>query len=363
MEFFKKLIFFALALISQFAHALTCEEVLRDSPPSAQQAAPLIDSTLSRLLNRPVAYKIFENALPEMQNRSAESKEMIQVPLGKLSQEEFNKLQAYFPFQSQVKWDRNRQYDLVDFLSPVMQALSGKYLRENYDSHLPWMTEEDTEMRTETVNQASNCYTTTWEILRNLALPTNQQVFHGFWWNDRMTMDLLTKANISQVVTEQQAIPGDVVVFFAEADVGAGTFQLLLHTAIRITDDLYFEKPDTMPEYGWRLIRKKTMHNFIAQSTKYLVEDDRYQVHAVHRRFTGNHLLPNPLTFSIEHEGQRATDRRGNPVLMTTETGFGGGDRGSYYSIVPFQIRLDQNSRGTFAPNSELQNLPMRRRN
>ncbi len=363
MEFVKKILLVWIVLSTQLAWSLTCEEVLQDNPSLPQQTSHLIDSTLSRLLNRPVAYEIFDNALPEMQRRSPESKEIIQIPLGKLTQEEFNKLRDYFPFQSQINWEKNREYDLVDFLSPVMQALSGKYLKERYDSDLPWMNQEDIDLRTTSVSQVSNCFTTTWEILRNLFLPVNQQVFHAFWWNDEMTFDLLTRPDISEAISEQRSNTGDAVIFFGENNKGGDTFRILLHTAIRITDDLYFDKPDTTSEYGWRLVRKKTMYDFISENTKYLVEEEGYQIRSEHRRFHGSNLLTNPATLALVRDGEKATDGLGYPVLMTSETRPGGGITGSYYSLVPFQVRQDQQSRGVFAPHSQIQTLPLRRRN
>mmetsp|Transcript_29101 Transcript_29101/g.60655 ORF Transcript_29101/g.60655 Transcript_29101/m.60655 type:complete len:416 (-) Transcript_29101:263-1510(-) len=96
----------------------------------------------------------------------------LNAEFGTLSETTFNKLQTKYcswsDTKSQVKWDEDREYTLLDFLPPIMQAVSGKHFQStrSKQQNLPSFVDDRQKQYTEQeVLLTSNCWGFAWEVL------------------------------------------------------------------------------------------------------------------------------------------------------------------------------------------------------
>lgn len=96
----------------------------------------------------------------------------LDAEFGKLSESSFNQLQSKYcvwsDTKSKVKWDKDQEYTLLDFLPPIMQAVSGKYFKStrSKQQNLPSFVNDQQKQYTEQeVLLTSNCWGFAWEVL------------------------------------------------------------------------------------------------------------------------------------------------------------------------------------------------------
>eukprot|EP00584_Thalassiosira_punctigera_P013266 CAMPEP_0172566186 /NCGR_PEP_ID=MMETSP1067-20121228/110929_1 /TAXON_ID=265564 ORGANISM="Thalassiosira punctigera, Strain Tpunct2005C2" /NCGR_SAMPLE_ID=MMETSP1067 /ASSEMBLY_ACC=CAM_ASM_000444 /LENGTH=411 /DNA_ID=CAMNT_0013357233 /DNA_START=11 /DNA_END=1246 /DNA_ORIENTATION=- len=96
----------------------------------------------------------------------------LDAEFGTLPESTFEKLKsqycAWSDTKSRVKWDEGREYTLLDFLPPIMQAVSGKHFQStrSKQKNLPSFVDDRQKQYTEQeVLLTSNCWGFAWEVL------------------------------------------------------------------------------------------------------------------------------------------------------------------------------------------------------
>ncbi|MFH1808340.1 MAG: LysM peptidoglycan-binding domain-containing protein [Pseudomonadota bacterium] len=190
----------------------------------------------------------------------------VDARLGTLSREQFDAVHAQLGGRSGVTYDAGRDYRVVDFLPPALQALLHKDLEipepveimgtkklvQNLIEQGGMLIGDDPEGANLDVNLTMNCHATAWEAARAYQGTSGSvAVFYG----EMITMDGLCQdpklfdkvgevdaAHIKDL-TRLDLKPGDLVQFHEVSDWARMT--MLLHTAVYVGGGLFFEKPNT----------------------------------------------------------------------------------------------------------------------
>ncbi|MBS1970220.1 MAG: hypothetical protein JSU04_07920 [Bdellovibrionales bacterium] len=206
----------------------------------------------------PVIYKV---TTPQLQKLSYnEDKYALQINIGHVTAEQFAKLKSLYGNFSQVPYDSNKAYDLVDFLPPAIQATVNKtFTPKNYDtSALVSMDFTDDEMTGELwglqkggVSFITNCWGTTIEVLKSLhSRPANEANTYILSWPGRWdTGELFMDTKYNSTARENALRFGDALTVWSK-ETGALSIQ---HTALILGKNLVFEKTDTSEDDPYRL--------------------------------------------------------------------------------------------------------------
>lgn len=189
----------------------------------------------------------------------------VSFQFGKLSAAEFNHLSNIYSgwseSKSAVTYSRDRDYQLVDFLPPIIQALdshrfipeSTKLSNHNLEKSLPADIPKQLYL---------NCWGVIYEVLRMAYEPQTQPTI--FMGQGSIVLDLLRK-NSEQLMTFQEpednippsmTQPGDIILIMHQSSSGQ---EYLDHIAIMIDDGIYFEKAGTGAEVPIRIIDEQTI--------------------------------------------------------------------------------------------------------
>lgn len=190
----------------------------------------------------------------------------VDARLGTLTRAEFDAVHAELGGRSSVAFDPARDYRVVDFLPPALQALVNKDLEipeavtlEGTKALARKLTLEggliiggDFDGSDLNVGLTMNCHAAAWEAARAYGGATDSvAVFYG----EMVTMDTVTHdesmfKKVGEVDAEhlQDLValglePGDLVQFHEVTDWMRMT--MLLHTAVYVGGGLFFEKPNT----------------------------------------------------------------------------------------------------------------------
>ncbi len=192
------------------------------------------------------------------------------IVFGKLTEKQFQFLHQTYGGKSHVSWDKNREYELLDFLSPQIQALMNHYfLAENFSSFK------------ETI--VTNCWGTAYEIARGA-----QADFSLFYVDSLKINELLSSDQYSEKVSEPKS--GDVLLLRTSSKAR----NVLHHAAIYIDQNLYFEMPGSADYHPYRLVFGK---NFQHPDYKSMAQE--------YRRFDLKNFSPLPppqKVFTSQHE-------------------------------------------------------------
>lgn len=193
-----------------------------------------------------------------------ENRYLLNVHFGKMSKFQFQSLQKYFNLQSHVQYAKDREYNLIDFLSPAMQALvNHAYIVRQLDLSLLGLDENyDHEFlskpRMDGIYSSSNCMNATYEITR-LSQLTNQaglgqlDLFGAA--RESIGSNLL---NQGSPITSSKLRPGDVILYLKNdegngfSDIHKGD-RLVQHSVIYLSPSLVFEKTDTDSKEPFRI--------------------------------------------------------------------------------------------------------------
>lgn len=313
-------------------------------------SAGLFAGTLAQDLKsigvNPVIEKKFSPRLNHLSE--AEDKYFLQVKLGRLSLEQFKALMKRYGNYSKVSYHPERFYELVDFLPPVMQGLVNKTF---HGSYIPVSSrnQEISFIFKNGVSIVSNCFNTTFEIIRTLQ-NKKLEFRHRFFIPDRWSStDVIQDNKFGQYVAPTQVRPFDVLYYIAKPDAGIVTLQ---HTAIYLSDDLVFEKTDSSENDPYRISFTQDVK---AKYNRLL--PDMFKSHKLlNRRFVGvNRALFPDLRASLESAPFSSPEminkipaplKRMN-LSMGCETGLGGGCDINFYDVQEIQFVINpKNGRG-----------------
>lgn len=307
-------------------------------PSQAQVELPAnkIVPELISLGLRPIVRKMVDKRLLKLENQ--EDQYFLEVRLGKLTKNEFEKLKSHFKNVSGVTYSPTRDYELTDFLHPAIQAVAnqvflpqGHSLNDRDRAKLDRIKkyEEDQmifAVRKNGITDVTNCWNTSTEILCNVhghRDPANPEYF--LYWPGRWEADeWFSSDDYSDSVRPTDLKPGDVITIKMKT---FNETSMLQHTAILITDNLVFERTDSSENDPYRISLKSDVE---AKYKRVLGEDLVIE----YRRFGAagkKKIEPPSLPSTVFEKGQIKVLKDMFPKVDLTsvcfgcETGLGGG--------------------------------------
>lgn len=201
-----------------------------------------------------------------------EDKYYLEVKLGRLTLEQYNSMMALYGNHSRVAYDAEKEYELVDFLHPAMQATVNQvFADKSYDTSKLWdfdlesMPEDDVTylwpLRKNGVGSFSNCWNTTTQILRlqHPSADPNDMRYQIYWPGRWDINDELKSDELSSAVPAEQAQAGDALLVSDAGEQASMVSEggLIQHTAIVISESLVFEKTDSSASDPYRISFRK----------------------------------------------------------------------------------------------------------
>lgn len=315
-----------------------CLSLTLTSTANAQtrlKASEVVPEFVAMGLN-PEVYKQVDRRQLELYEE--EDKYYLEIRFGKLTSDQFDSLKAYFGGFSQVTYSPEREYDLLDFLPPAIQAVANQvfepvYLSSNgragrmgeklglRENHILFSADKNG------MSNFTNCWNTTIEILQNIrSLKAGTSSEYMVYWPGRWeTNDLLSEDKYSDLIDEREVRTGDVIIFKqrnTEID-----FTMIQHTAFVLTSELVFEKTDTSENDAYRIsLRRDVQKKFEKFFEKELIVEHRRFGGPGKRRIDGP-KLPSKLMSKKERQVLAKLFPKVNLdcVVGGCETGLGGG--------------------------------------
>ncbi len=184
----------------------------------------------------------------------------LSVQLGKVSQAQFDSLNAFYGSPSQVAYETSRKYDLSDFLPPSIQAVINQsfspifHITDGlYSQKYEYLLDTDSGMdlwalRKNGLSTVTNCWNTTFENLN--AILFKKQTY-------RLTVPSRWTANdevdiVSTVIADDDVQLWDMLVIREKSLVAEDT-SMLMHTAIFLNKNVVFEKTDSSENDPYRM--------------------------------------------------------------------------------------------------------------
>lgn len=303
---------------------------------------------------------------------------ILDVFIGRIKTEAaFNRMKAYFGGLSKVPFSPEKDYNLIDFLPPAMQAMVNKvFLPDHYPHLSEKMSElkygEESDIDTDAlhmvfkngVGSSSNCWNTTIENIRLMfggdksGLGEYHLYWPGRWEVSEYINDPIPETSapnpISRVLRPEQIRFGDVLVVY---QTGFADTKSLQHTSLVLTPDLVFEKIDSSAEHAYRIALRDDSPTKI----KDILKDDarEYTVGVEYRRVNPEIAFPPPDRLKLEDPEvlpKKTYDRLPQEIkdlflTMGCETGLGGGCDTQTTAVAKVRIGIDgKTGRGTLIP-------------
>lgn len=265
-------------------------------------------SVVPELINLGLQPKVHKVLHPNLQKLPfEEDRYLLKINLGQMSQEQFRQVKALYSNLSQVKYDKEKNYDLVDFLPPVIQSTVNKTFQDTYinlsdlsdvelDDGNPAAIEIFS-LAKNGIGFFTNCWGTTWEVLKSINAKITDKITdkatdkitdkftkqtYILSWPSRDTMgDIFRDKKLSEPIHPNKSQFGDVIAIYLKD----GRDLSLQHTATVIGKNLIFEKTDTSADDPYRLSLKSDLHK---KFNSLFREDSKIQ----YRRFNTN-KIPN----------------------------------------------------------------------
>lgn len=282
----------------------------------------------------PVVYKHTDRR--QLKLSEPEDRYYLEIRFGNLSRGQYNALMAHFGNASQVPYNATRDYELLDFVHPSIQAVANQIYEPVYLTAGPSVSlmdapgmSEDADMfavQKNGISNFTNCWNTTTEILcivngqRNHVNPE----FYLYWPGRWEASDWFSEPDYSDQVSPLASRLGDVLVI---KEKGFADTSMLMHTAYLLTSKLVFEKTDSSENDPYRIALKDDV---LAKYARLF--EDRLVVD--YRRFGGRGKTPiAPPTFptgSFQKEHKRVLKKHFpqvdlDCVVFGCETRLGGG--------------------------------------
>lgn len=235
-----------------------------------------------------IASKVFKEVVaPELEEENRNYR--LRVEFGKLRKDQYDLLMNRFGGEGLVTFDANRNYELVDFLTPKIQALDGRWLLTvtEPDSRIPIQWNDPKLVLSGNrepveVSVGFNCWMVLYEILRDIKKPFAERKMTFSFFGSAIAGPMFTAgATFSDVgkIKKPEWQPkanaaarnanravGDVLAIHSQFN-----FNAPAHLAMWIDDDIYFEKTNFSSEDPMRL----ALFNDVV--SPYLEQDDESQ--------------------------------------------------------------------------------------
>ena len=282
----------------------------------------------------------------------------IDVRFGAVDEASFDTLRAAFGGKSEVAYDANRSYELIDFLPPAIQALVNQDIELPKEVILPgtesWEALPYDENKS--ISLTVNCHGTAYESVRAFHQTRDDvSVFMG-------DMNVMDGVSSSEPFTEVHAIdadnagqlanldlePGDLVQFFDPNGTGATQ---LLHSAVHVGGGVFFEKPNTETndeDSPWRLATadsvRMPVEDFVCGPVEVKVFRASEDLEPAAQRFSSE-VAEDALKWA-ESFGRPL----GNALVMSMENSLGGGFLGEYpCAAADVALARDASGRGVLS--------------
>ena len=285
-----------------------------------------------------------------------EDKYYLDVRFGKITPEQFKSLKAYFGNVTSVPYVATREYDILDFVQPAMQAVANQtfepvaYDTEFIMEKVDFSDENQVDefiwgMQKSGLSSFTNCWNTTMEItkLRHPKSDPRKTDYVLYWPGRWQANEELKDSKYSDPVKPEALQTGDVLL--VKVAEGADEEGMVQHTAIVLTKNLLFEKTDAGDNDPYRISLREDV------LAKYKKVFEGSEIFA-YRRFNGagKEPLPSPKLGIDEKEFKPwflKALKKANPLLkidhLTSgcETGLGGGCNLTYIEAHPAKVILN----------------------
>ncbi|MEI7529349.1 MAG: hypothetical protein WCK76_10435 [Elusimicrobiota bacterium] len=296
------------------------------------------------------------------------------ITFGPLTAAQFETLKKSFGGFSRVQYDPARgRWDLTDFLPPLMQALDGKrFVHSALDyaelkpGH-PLRPFLDANRLDPNLLMQTNCHATAYEVARSIAAGEPLPRFNAY------TLGAITAADVydaaggfpdvpdTAMAAPDQAAARNAGRRFGDILVLGPRYGAILHSAVWLDDDLYFEKTDALDNSPYRIVTygdmlrvpglASAMNNEMKPGGLRFVRLDPARARRSDELLAGWASLPRPK-FNIA--GQRLTELGMAPaaaadLYITSFERMGGGNDPALCRIRGFSLEADAARRGRAA--------------
>ena len=288
-----------------------------------------------------INYKVFEDTIHPT-SFFKKKRTALRFELGSLQKSQYEALMLHYGGQNLVSWNPDKKdWQLLDFLPPKIQALSGRWLASTtqIEPEIPeaWRNPYDN-FSDPYVTIDMNCWTTSYEVLRDWKTPfANQSLQIGFFAGpDALSTFKKPEHHASQTDLSRDSMfaekskernqgrsPGDLLVIHT-----VGSLEISpAHTAIWIDDDIYFEKTNSGGQDPFRLA---TWNDAVSP---YLEQDmESYPVNMYFLDILGGaSQLPSQTSFSgvpafdlTDMFGEQELPDRLQALVFSLDVGMGG---------------------------------------
>lgn len=201
-----------------------------------------------------------------------ESRHGLRIEFPQLTKNQYDLLMERYRGQGLVPFDKNRSYELVDFLPPKLQALVNRGIQTSSEPepriplawHSPTSIQWGEDKLPLNVGIDSNCWSMTYEVVRDLGTPIQDLTgmisyfgvadFEEVAWNQKKHQELVEElprtlwtGAPSGMRVEKRRL-GDVLQIRTNS-----FYEGVVHTAVYIDVDLYFEKTNAGKSEPMRL--------------------------------------------------------------------------------------------------------------
>lgn len=272
---------------------------------------PIPDFLLTRAPK--VRVKAVEYTVPGFEGLPQEASKHIEVTFPGLTKNEFDILNSAYGKHGHWLKGRKATYDITDFLPPIVQATVKHRFHPHYIQYVPGGFEELQQDGTYKSSLTANCWGTVYEYLRG-----DPQSLKIFYASNRQIGEILLDATYSshvKVLNQSQVfgdvsktrntglVPGDILVVLKNDAMpmeserhnyypGTSAYPTeIVHAAIYIDNDLYFEKTGFSGRALYRIV-----------SFQNILIDNREDHSFIYRRSTGASQMPDPkVAFGLDN--------------------------------------------------------------
>lgn len=313
----------------------------------------------------PEVYKMRATSLTESRLKNLtylQDRYLLSVGIGRVNAQQFAKLKALYGGLSAVSYDSQRNYNLIDFLPPAIQATVNKTFTQTGISGLALGdVETSDEVREELwgiqkngVNFFTNCWGTTTEVLRSLRARGPKNPFTLAWPARWTADDHFRNEKYSSTINESSIQFGDVLTVSQKT----GEDVMLQHTAFVINKALVFEKTDTMDDDPYRLSLRADVLSKYKEVFKG-EEVFQYRRFSVDKEIIPTETAVNPAEYfspaALKVLRETLPQVPVNNLTFGCETGLGGGCDPTANEIRVIDIVIDpQTGRGVLNGDAEV---------